>query len=618
MPVASRDNRPIHLVALLLLVAATFAVYGQILGHQFIPNWDDSLYVTDNPHIQAISWDNIRTVFSSYYVGNYAPLQMLSYMLDYALWGEWAGGFLLTNLLIHTANGLLFYRLLLRMHADRLLALIGAALFLLHPVQVESVAWVSQRKNLLAMLFFLLAWEGYRRYRDAEAGRGRVAYLAAVTCFSLALLSKSVVVIFPVVLILFDACFPVGNARVRLKDKLPFVLAAMAVAALALVSQQAEHGGGRSAFHGGTPLATLYSMLPVLCRYLGLLVWPSGLSAEYDPVIYQSVTAAVVAALLVLTVVVVACGILLVRERRLGFWAVLFFVGLLPVSQIVPLVTLINDRYLYFPLLGFAALCAGCVAHLSRRCTPPWDRLLLILPAGLLVLLAVSSWQRARVWQDDLSLWSDAVARYPGKASLRSALGDAYLNHGRLDEARQSYELALRLNPGEATALLNLGILHSQAGQLPSGQRMLKEVLRIEPRNFRGWANLGNTHVLLGEYREAEQAYKRALELQPDELKIVGLLGNAALLQRDPGKARDYFLRLEAKSGSDPEVACGLARAEALAGHPDQAERWLETALKRGLPDLERLNGFSELESVLQSPAFREAARRHASETVPR
>ena len=163
MSTSSLLNRHGRNVSLFLLIAATFAVYGQILGHGFISNWDDSAYVTDNPFAQKITWSNLRTIFSTYFVGNYAPVQMFSYMLDYAVWGGWAGGFLLTNLVVHTSNGLLFFRLLSRLHSDHLMAFFGSAVFLLHPVQVESVAWVSQRKNLLAMLFFLVAWEGYCR-----------------------------------------------------------------------------------------------------------------------------------------------------------------------------------------------------------------------------------------------------------------------------------------------------------------------------------------------------------------------------------------------------------------------------------------------------------------------
>lgn len=597
-----------HAVPLLVLVAITFAVFGQVLGHEFITNWDDRMYVVDNPAIKGFSLANVRTIFTTYYVGNYAPVQMLSYMLDYALWGGWAGGFLLTNLVIHVINGLLFYRLLLRFHGERLIAFIGSALFLIHPVQVESVAWVSQRKNVLAMLFFLLAWEYYCRYREAEPGRGRINYLVSVATFFLALLAKSVAVIFPVVIVLFDLCFPAGAVRLRLKDKLPFVLAAAAAAWLALISQE---GGGRSGFHGGGPLATFYTMLPVLCRYLGMLFWPVGLSAEYDPQIYQTITPTVAGAMLLLAVIAGACGLLLARNSKVGFWALLFFVGLLPVSQIVPLVTLINDRYLYVPMLGAAALFAVGSDRLLKRSGTRCSGTVRFLLAGMLLVLTSVSWQRVSVWRDDFALWSDAVAKYPGKATIQSAMGDVLLSRDRVDDAWQRYELALKLNPLETTALLNLGILYSQKGNLETGQRMLKEVILLDPRNFKGWANLGNNLALQGDYSEAEDAYLRAYGLQPDELKLLVLLGNAALLQRDPVKARKYYLQAEARGGDDPEVACGLARTEALAGSPDNALRWLETALQRGFDDLDQLQEFSELAGVRRSAEFTDLVRRH-------
>jgi len=605
---SSRKNRFIHPVPLILVIVATIAVYGQLLGHEFIANWDDSSYVTNNPAVQSLSWKNIRTVFTTSYVCNYAPVQMLSYMFDYAVWGPWAGGFLLTNLAIHIFNGLLFYHLLLKLHSERLLALIGSALFLLHPVQVETVAWVSQRKNLLAMLFFLLAWEFYRRYRAADQGGGTVAYLAAIVAFFLALLAKSVAVIFPAVIILYDVCFPSGGSRLRLKDKVPFVLAAAAAAWLALVTQEV---GGRTGFHGGSPLATFFTMLPVLCRYLGMVVWPAGLSAEYDPLIRQTADPAVVGALLLLAVIVASCLLLMVRNRRLGFWAALFFIGLLPVSQIVPLVTLINDRYLYFPMLGAAALFAGGCVALLRRCETSCGGVLKIILTGMLVLLASVSWQRTKVWQNDFSLWSDAMSKYPGKATIQSAMGDVLLGQGRFDEARQAYERALSADPREANALLNLGALYSRDGDLETGHRLITEVTQLYPGNFKGWANLGNNYVLQGDYGAAEKAFTRAHDLQPDELKVVMLLGNMALLQREPVKARGYYLQVEAKGGNDPENACGLARAEALAGNSDGAIHWLEIAFQRGYEDLEQLNEFGEFARLRQTPAFLAAVKRH-------
>jgi Flp pilus assembly protein TadD len=343
-----------------------------------------------------------------------------------------------------------------------------------------------------------------------------------------------------------------------------------------------------------------------------MVVWPAGLSAEYDPVIHQVANSTVVGALLFLLVISAATVFLLSRNRRFGFWVLFFFVGLIPVSQIVPLVTLINDRYLYFPMLGVAALSGGASAWLWRRFeTARGGGAVKSLLTGALVLLAFASWQRAGVWRDDLSLWSDAVAKYPEKSSVQSAMGDVFLGIGREDEAWQAYENALRLNPRELDALLNLGSLYSRKGDLETGQRMLTEVVMLDPRNFKGWANLGNNLVLHGDYPEAEKAYKRALELQPDELKVLALLGNVALLQREPDKARDYLLRAEAKGGNDPDIACGLARAAALAGRTNEALGWLDTALKRGYIELEQLHEYRELDAVLRSPAFIDAVRRY-------
>src|SRR6185369_14786213 len=137
-------------------------------------------------------------------------------------WGMNPGGFLATNMVLHALNGLLLYRLLYQMHNERLLALVAAAFFLVHPLQVESVAWISCRKNVLSLFFFLLAWEGYRRYREAEPGRGGVAYGASVAAFLLSLMAKSTTLVLPLILLLYDVCFPTGERRLHLKNKLPY------------------------------------------------------------------------------------------------------------------------------------------------------------------------------------------------------------------------------------------------------------------------------------------------------------------------------------------------------------------------------------------------------------
>lgn len=171
---------------LLLLLALAVITYREIPSHSILINWDDQVYVTGNSAIRGFSLENLQTAFTTYYVGNYAPVQIVSYMLDYTLWGNSPSGYLWANIIYHSICGVLLYFLLLRMGAWKWGAALGTALFLVHPVQVESVAWLSQRKNLLAMLFYLLSFHGYLSYREkAGEASGRIYYLWSVVAFGL-------------------------------------------------------------------------------------------------------------------------------------------------------------------------------------------------------------------------------------------------------------------------------------------------------------------------------------------------------------------------------------------------------------------------------------------------
>jgi protein O-mannosyl-transferase len=258
-----------------------------------------------------LTWQHVKTAFSSYYVGNYAPVQIVSYMLDYSLWGLNPRGFLLTNVALHAANGVMLYLLLARIAGRKVWPLLAALLFIVHPYQVESVAWLSQRKNLLSMFFFLPAVLGYVSYRETKPPRGRCWYLLSITAFALSLLAKSVAVILPPILLLYTLCFRERQQRTgKVLDLAPYVVAAGMIALLALQSQSPDNDGGR-VYHypGGSLYATVLTMMPVLARYLGLLFWPSGLSAWYMPQIRTAPDAAVA-----------SCVLMLLALIGLGWW----------------------------------------------------------------------------------------------------------------------------------------------------------------------------------------------------------------------------------------------------------------------------------------------------------
>lgn len=396
----------------LLLVAAVFLVYSDAFSHQFLINWDDDNYVTGNAAARGVSFEHLKLAFTNFYVQNYAPVQIISYMLDYELWGVNPAGYKATNLLIHALNGLLFFNLLERLTRVRAASLFAAGIFLLHPVQVETVVWISQRKNLLAMLFFLLSFIWYSQYRERGGLR---SYAASVIAFSLALLAKSVVVILPFSLLLFDLCTEGDRPRFNLWNKIPYVLAALATGGLAIFSQShyINKSPGIREYPGGNLITTAYTMTPVLAEYLRDCFCPAWLSPHYITRIRTSTDWVFFLSVLLVFGLVVLGVVLYRRKRRYFFWYAFFFIGLLPVAQIVPLITLKNDRYLYFPMLGFSAMISFALFSLARR--GGWARkgvalLVMLMFAGMMS----TTWNQTKQWRSALVLWNYAVRIDPG------------------------------------------------------------------------------------------------------------------------------------------------------------------------------------------------------------
>lgn len=549
-----------HILPGFLLVLATCAVYGRLLGHDFLMNWDDNVYVTANSSVHGFSVANLRAAFTSYYAGNYAPVQMISYMLDYTLWGLWAGGFLLTNMVLHAVNGLLLYVILLKSHQERLLAIVGAGIFLLHPVQVESVAWISQRKNLLAMFFMLLAWVAYLHYRNSAQPKGRLVYCASLALFSCSLLAKSASVFFPVALLMHDSCFSPRDRRVSLADTIPYFILAGAAALLAMQSQSPDvtgwsgmDFGGRRSWHGGSPWTTLLTMLPVLCSYVRMIAWPSGLSAIYDPPLHVTLGPAVLTATLLLLTAVVLSWRLYRYNRTFGYWPIFSFLAILPVSQIIPLVTLMNDRYLYFPLIGIAALGGGGAIALRNKTNM---RLAMAASCSLLLILALVSFQRAGVWQSSRTLWSDAVRKVPNKFDVWEGLGEAYHLSApvSLHEADYAYSRAFAIYSSGPNNLYNLARVKILQGDERRGMALLERLLNVNPQYVMGWAELGDLYLKRQRYGDAEHAYKMAEELQPEALEVNLRLYRLYTASGDMVQASLYAARVGALGGETTEL----------------------------------------------------------------
>jgi len=472
----------------LILLGATLALYSHSLNHQFLVNWDDYKYVVKNPDIYGFTLEHLRAAFTKFYVGNYAPLHIISYMVDYTLWGMNPAGYIGTNIVLHAVNGILFYRLVAKLADNNHVAFFSSLVFLLHPVQVESVVWVSQRKNVLAMFFFLIALLSYIRYRmeGGETGDGYGKYAIAILAFICALLAKSVAVVLPLVLVLYDVCFaPRKKPWHWVADKIPFIFAAAAVAVITLKSQAYNAGGGIVDYPDESAFDILITMLTVFARYAKMLVWPTNLSIYYDIPMKTGIDAAVALSGLLMILLFLGLFWLFRKNRAMFFWAALIPVGLLPVSQIIPLSTLMNDRYLYFPLLGFAVLLAWGVMSSIDRVVPGRKGVGTALVCLMVLLLAIVSWQRSQVWSDSISLWSDALDKYPGFATY-AGMGNALYQAQRINEAIGMYEKSLNLEPTCEEALRSLGAIYLNLGEYDKALHYIKQFVEYFPDNAFG------------------------------------------------------------------------------------------------------------------------------------
>lgn len=593
---------------LTILLCAVFLVYGRVMGYGFQTHWDDNVYILNNPSVHGFSWDNIRSAFNfsenKAKIHQYNPISLLSFMLDYTLWKANPAGYHFTNIVLHCLNGVLVYRLMLRLQGERLVAVITSALFLLHPVQVESVAWISERKGLLSMLFLLVSWEFYCRFSDG--GRGRVAsYVVSLSAFVVSLMAKTAGVILPVALVLYDICFRNRRLKDSLLDKLPFVAASAFFSLIEVFSEKSLDATAMSGYHGGSPLATFYTMLTVFVRYLKLLVWPTGLNIEHQPTIFRSPELPVIGAAVLLGLIAVGGWLLYKKDRRLGFWVMFFWLCLLPVSQIVPLIQMMYEHYLYVPIIAVGGLIGHGAGRLRDR-GAGFAAGMYALLAVWVVVLSIMSYQRSAVWKDTVTLFSDAAEKSPNAPRVWETLGEVHRYLGNVEESRKSLEKALTLRPGGTDALWALGELHTESGNHEEGQKYLKRLFEINPKYVMGWATLGNNHVAKKEYATARLMYQRALELQPEAIQVNMLLGKLGILEKNFDDARRNFALIEAdkRKWNLAENAYQMVRVEAGAGRLEEAFNWLEIALQRGYQDYYQLNTNVELVPLWNNARF--------------
>jgi protein O-mannosyl-transferase len=585
-----------------LLALITLAVYLPVLEASFV-TFDDTSYLTDNPKVQAgVTWEGARWAFTRSHAANWHPLSWLSHMLDCQLYGLKPAGHHLTSLLFHTANTLLLFGLLKRLTRAFWRSAFVAALFALHPLHVESVAWVSERKDVLSTFFFLLTLWAYTRYAERSAvgrhglilTRGRSTdnastfYLLSLCFFALGLMSKPMLVTVPFVLLLLDY-WPLERLRLPIfssqaqaapsptsvwrqaVEKVPFLVLS---AASCVVTVIAQRKGGALASLDGESAVSLESRLintPIsYVWYLVKMIWPSDLAVIYPYIREWPLMKVLLAtALLVaLTVAAVWQG----RRRAYVLMGWLWYLGtLVPVIGLVKVgAQSIADRYMYIPSIGLFVILAWGVADLTAN----WAHRVLPLAgaaAAVLTACALTAGAQLLYWLDSELLFRHTLAVTQNNYLACNNLGFYFAQQGQQELAKKYYRSAIEIAPKWAGARNNLGATLVYQKKYEEAIAMLEEALRVNAQSADAESNLGAALCCLGRTDEAMGHLRKAIQLNPEYALAHYNLGNA-LLQQDrlAEAAAEFRLAAELKP-QYAEAHNNLALALAKQGKLDAA-----------------------------------------------
>ncbi len=530
------------LVALLLVLLAA-AAYEPVLRCGFV-EYDDTDYVTENLKIQnGLTPSSITWAFTTGHAANWHPLAWLSHMLDVQVYGLHPAGHHVTNVVFHALNTLLLFLLLMRMTGACWRAAVVAALFALHPTHVESVAWVSERKDVLSTFFGLLSLWAYAKYAGEKSSTVPGApslYLLALVMFALSLMSKPMLVTLPFLLLLLDF-WPLARLRPPLLnpkswmplvlEKIPFFLLSGISSVVTFLVQRA--GGATVSTTEFSPGARLANVLVAYVRYLGKLFWPADLAvfyprpAQWPP--WQVVGSALILLLITAFVLRFAPGR---RYLPMGwFW----FLGTL-----VPVIGLVQvgeqsmaDRYAYIPSIGiFIAVVWGVSEFVSAR-----KPLRFLMSAAAVCALAAGfagTWRQAESWQTTETLFRQAVKATTDNPTAQEALASALSNAGNLDEAKQHILEALRLKPDFPEAIITYSVILSRQGDYAGARKQLGEVLRRGSRDPNAHFALAQACASSGDVTEAIRQYREGLRLKPENSDALNNLAWILATQADP------------------------------------------------------------------------------------
>ena len=528
------------LIVYIILTVVTLAVFWQVNKYGFV-NFDDQVYVTENSHIQSgITSSGLRWAFSTNHAEFWHPLTWLSLMLDYRLIGLNAGGYHITNLILHILSALLLFWLFNRMTGMIWRSAFVAAVFALHPLHVESVAWIAERKDVLSAFFWMLTLCLYVYYTERPAIK---RYLLVLFSFVCALMSKPMVVTLPVIMILLDY-WPLGRFESRknksnlilwqLKEKTPFFILS---AVFSIITIYAQYNPSTDIY----PLISrLANALVSFVTYLEKTFWPHDMAVFYPFPAQIPLWQTMVAAFLIIAIS--AAVILMARRLPYLFVGWLWYViTLLPVIGIIQVGDFsMADRYHYLPSIGIAVMLAWGVPSLMKS---EETRKNILFPAAItfLTLLSVLTWQQCGQWKNSITLFSHALQSTKNNAFAHNNVAPSLAEEGKIEEAIDHYNEAIRLDPDYPDAYSNRGNAYATLGQHQQAIEDYNKAIRLKPDFAIAYYNRGIIEIKLGLYQKAIDDFNEAIRLKPDYTDAYNNRGGAYFKLGQYQRAVDDF-----------------------------------------------------------------------------
>ena len=602
------SSRGRALVFAVVLAAVTIFAYRPAWHGGFL--WDDDAYIINNELLTAADgWQRIW--FSLDSPSQYFPFTYSTFRLEHALWGLNTTGYHWVNLLLHVGNALLVWAVLARLKVPG--SWLAAAIFVLHPVQVESVAWITERKNVLMGFFFLLTLLAWIAFADERTRRRWIFYCLALICYVLALSAKATACTLPAALFLILWLQKRPITMGRLIQIVPFIVLGVGMGLLAVWWERYHQGTNRDVFTFLGPIERILVASRAVWFYLSKLFWPSNLTFIYPR--WNISPAHVVDYIWLLAGVAAGVAIYFLRRyvgRSVEVAAAFFVATLIPVLGFIMLFTFrytfVADHYQYLACIGPIALASAGIVTLSDRFT---HYRAVVVSAALLVVASFGTltWRQAATYSDIETLWRTTLARNPECWMAHTNIGIVFLQQGKIDDAIAHYRLALQMQPDSWDAEYNLGTALVAKGQVDDAILHCERAVGMRPTDPDAQVSLGNALFAKGRIEEAIAHYQKAITAQPDHFLARYSLGHALLEKGELEGAIQVCRSALLLHPSDADCQTTLAIALEEKGNPREAIQHYQKALELAPKSISTLTNLAWLLATSQDASLRNGAK---------